>query len=475
MKRAITSAFAVVLLCLLSAGVILYAHGQLTARGEDVSVTETTLFGDKREAEGIALETKICSSGRVSGSKLINWDVSSHLSGGSLKTDIRCFLDDTEFSDNDASGIQLREALYLSYGASDLLLEYADNQINFPRKIFDAVAGKTKAGKKHTEKVRLSDYLSCYPVKMDIGSEVPYGTSCLPDGSLVDYGSYFGIPIDDDIRLKVTVSKNAQGTPTDFSAEPVGETYLSLESASAACRDADCIYTALTGYYLGGTLKEIPEEKCGIHRIPLKSYKTTELNSFDYVYADMENAQLVYPLESKQDIVKLEIDGSGKNLLLFTWEHGDIFLSVIDISTMICRQKLLVMSDISPTGEALPDFQVRQFQNSLLLLNESREFSYLLIDSSVYRLETQGRLSQIFPKYFTAWNLSHAYDGERFAIAFQEGIEFHHSYSAYLMVYRKSELVYAGCFENSLEQALHYHNDWDPINPLAIVFEEASK
>ena len=43
------------------------------------------------------------------------------------------------------------------------------------------------------------------------------------------------------------------------------------------------------------------------------------------------------------------------------------------------------------------------------------------------------------------------------------------------MVYRKSELVYAGCFENSLEQALHYHNDWDPINPLAIVFEEASK
>ncbi|MFR8267824.1 MAG: hypothetical protein ACLVC5_09335 [Clostridia bacterium] len=32
---------------------MVYAHGQLTNRGEDVAVTETTLFGDKKEAEGI--------------------------------------------------------------------------------------------------------------------------------------------------------------------------------------------------------------------------------------------------------------------------------------------------------------------------------------------------------------------------------------------------------------------------------------
>lgn len=57
MKKTILSVLAAALLCLLSLAVIIYAHGQLTNRGEDVAVTETTLFGDKKEAEGITLTT----------------------------------------------------------------------------------------------------------------------------------------------------------------------------------------------------------------------------------------------------------------------------------------------------------------------------------------------------------------------------------------------------------------------------------
>ncbi|MFR8267822.1 MAG: hypothetical protein ACLVC5_09325 [Clostridia bacterium] len=62
MKRMFAFTLAAVLLCLLSLAVIIYAHGQLTARARDVTQTETTLFGDQKEAEGIeaviALENK---------------------------------------------------------------------------------------------------------------------------------------------------------------------------------------------------------------------------------------------------------------------------------------------------------------------------------------------------------------------------------------------------------------------------------
>ncbi len=67
MKRMLLPAAAAVLLCALSLAVLTYAHGQLTARGEDVTVTETTLFGDQKEATGVTVKTRRTATGREPG------------------------------------------------------------------------------------------------------------------------------------------------------------------------------------------------------------------------------------------------------------------------------------------------------------------------------------------------------------------------------------------------------------------------
>ncbi len=484
MKRSIASVIAVILLCLLSIGVFIYAHGNLTPRGEDVTVTETTLFGDRKEAEGIEIKTKICPTDIPVGSKRLNWNISSSLSESGLKTDTRCFLDDTELKigyPGSTNEITLRENFYLCYGSNDLLTDYANDQISFPRNIFDAAADKTNAGERHTETIRVSDYLSFYPVSMNIESDngISYGTSSQPDGSPVDYGNYFAIPVDDDVRLKVTVYKDAQGTPTEIDSEYIGDTILHFESASAFCSRDDCLYTALTGYYLGKTQKEVPKDKCGIHKLPLKHYKTSEMNNFAYTYADLENARMVYPLEANLDIMTLLTDPAGKNLLLFTREQGDIFLSVIDTDTMQCRQKLQVMADAYLPDDEMPEeFKIWQFEDSMLLLNQEKQFSFLTVNNGSYTLKVCDKLDQILPEYPIVRKVTHAYDGSRFAIAFQEGVyessDLDHSYSVYLMVYRGSRLAYAGYFENSLSQVLHC-NDCEPEDPLTISFREGSK
>ena len=82
MKKTILFTLAAVLLCLLSLAAMVYAHGQLTNRGEDVAVTETTLFGDKTEAEGITLTTFGSFSSDNLGKYLFWKSISSEESGG---------------------------------------------------------------------------------------------------------------------------------------------------------------------------------------------------------------------------------------------------------------------------------------------------------------------------------------------------------------------------------------------------------
>ena len=484
MKKYTVTAWITLLLCLLSAGVILYAHGQLTLRGEDVSVTETVLFGDKKEAEGVTVQTKSALPG-PSTDKSLNWNTTYDIQKDQLLSETAFNLGKMNAAGVLYPSVHLEISVYDSTYFDPERIQSAASAV-LPEEVLENAVHNTKKGQTHTETFNLRDYLTSYPVmlnftNMEINDSFTHWSAAGPEQEPVDY-SYFRLPIMEDLPRKIQVKKDTSGDITEITTESIAPLLIDFNTVSAFARDENCIYTAISGLSIGERRQEIPDTTLGIHRIPLKKYKDYPDTPDEYAYPDMANARKVYDLKAGQHLVKMEVDPSGENLLLFTQEDKEsstVTLSVIGIDDMKLKQQLEVFSDVSPdlNEEYL---ELRFKEDYLLIIAYSYAFTLLHDDSHKYEIKEQCTLRGRLPKDTYVHGIADAYDGNRLVLAVQPAVydSFDStektSCSSYLFVCKNSRLTYGGFYENSLSQVLYY-NDEVTVNPLAIVFEEASK
>ena len=163
----------------------------------------------------------------------------------------------------------------------------------------------------------------------------------------------------------------------------------------------------------------------------------------------MEHARLLYPLPEGTYTLALEKSSDGKGLYHLTKEKEGIFLSVIDVKSMKCLQKLSLPGKSESPEQAV--FKVDA--SSILVILSSGRFYLLTQKEEQMEIALSENLQSIEGMEDAcpvAGTLSFDYDGNRLAVAFYDIRTIDIDCTTYLVLYDQNGLQYAGCYENSL-------------------------
>lgn len=305
------------------------------------------------------------------------------------------------------------------------------------------VAKRTRDGKTRKETHLLREYYEYYPARFSVDMRGVYmGNADAPE-------DYFKLPIPEDLQVRISVTKNSRGEISSFDIDNEDSQLETI--AESACTDSGC-YVALNppSYYQAksDTSRDIPlpASMNGIHFVPFLSYGDENT----WFKPDLEHARLIYPLPENTYTLGLQKSNDGKNLYHITKEKGAIFLSVINIKSVRCLQKLSLSDRTSPSE--LMVFQEDDDGNILMIFSTGR--FYLLTQKGKQieialseNLQSIDGLSGARPSDGT---LSFDYDGSRLAVAFYNIYDIDSNCTSCLVLYDKGGLQYAGRYENSL-------------------------
>lgn len=459
MKRMFAFTLAAVLLCLLSLAVIIYAHGQLTNRGEDVAVTETTLFGDKKEAEGI----ETVSAFRYG---LLTWRIAcSPAETLTAETDVS-YNDDISLPDHRAYGsadIDIHSQTSSSSYGIDLKSDHLtdDSAAPYLRQVLLDLAAETAPGKTTKRTMSLDTLMDYLPVKLYYHPKQSYKSES-------DLG-VFALPVP-DYPVTITVGKNDDGEVTSYSLESNQELYLQ----SYILVDDDYCYVILTDVTTedvtgedetaGGIRKvsSLPEGQMGIYRLPLDDAKARGASQF----LNDDDRFLFYPIGEDAQVLELEED--DMYFLLYTIEDSEdgeskgVYLSFIDKDTGRLADKLLLrgVSDAAHTHV----LAVCQSENFCLTVLSGGDFFLLERKGSSYKPSFSGRLSA-FDQFedLDFSTVQACFDGQKLAVFFsvndrKDDLGRRRHKGCCLQVFDQTGLKYAGLYTNSL-QALQDQSD----------------
>ena len=454
MKKMILFTLTAVLLCLLSLAVIIYAHGQLTNRGEDVAVTETTLFGDKKEAEGI----ETVSAFRYG---LLMWRIAcSPAETLTTETDVS-YNDDISLPDHRAYGsadIDIHSQTSSSSGGIDLKSDPLtdDSAAPYLRQVLLDLAAETAPGKTTKRTMSLDTLMDDLPVKLYYHPKQSYKSES-------DLG-VFALPVP-DYPITITVGKNDDGEVTSYGLEFDQGLYLQ----SYIRVDDDYCYVILTDVTAedeteGGTRKvsSLPEDQRGIYRLPLDDAKALGASQF----LNDDDRFLFYPIGEDAQVLELEED--DMYFLLYTIEDSEdgkskgVYLSFIDKDTGKLADKLLLLgvSDAAHTQV----LAVCQSENFCLTVLSGGDFFLLERKGSSYKPSFNGRLSA-FDQFedLDFSTVQACFDGQKLAVFFsvndrEDELGRRRHKGCCLQVFDQTGLKYAGLYTNSL-QALQDQSD----------------
>ena len=459
MKRMFAFTLAAALLCLLSLSAMIYAHGQLTARGEDVTVTETTLFGDQKEAEGIETVSNFHYG-------LLMWRIAcSPAETLMTETDVS-YNDDIYLPDHRAYGsadIDIRSQTSSSSYGIDLKSDHLtdDSAAPYLRQVLLDLAAETAPGKTTKRTMSLDTLMDYLPVRLYYHPKQSYKSES-------DLG-VFALPVP-DYPITITVGKNDDGEVTSYGLE----LDLGLYLQSYILVDGDYCYVILTDVTTEDVTGEdetaegkrkvsfLPEDQMGIYRLPL--YDAKALGSSQFLNDD--DRFRFYPIGEDAQVLELEED--DMYFLLYTIEDGDggeskgVYLSFIDKDTGRLADKLLLrgVSDAAHTQV----LAVCQGENFCLTLLSGGDFILLERKGSSYKPSFSGRLSAF--DQFEGLDFSTVqacFDGQKLAVFFsindweEEQSRPRHT-GCGLQVFDQTGLKYAGLYTNSL-QAIQDQSD----------------
>ena len=471
MKRMFAFTLAAALLCLLSLAVIIYAHGQLTARGEDVAVTETTLFGDKKEAEGIEAVIALENKG-------LSWELAyTPAPTVTAKVDFSSDASAYNTADTDEPCIALTElhsgkSTWDEHNTFDFVHDLeALSLSNVPdettQKLLRNAVSETGVGETLRKKVSLSELYRYFPVRID------YWPPSEGEFQIIDPSDFFklGVP---DLSVTVRMKKDGDGKVTSAS--------LDWENAflmyTYLIDDENC-YIALSGITdAEGNLLASPEGGrpilCRIPQIGA-SKKTAKLYlNQSVVSSDLSRNAHVLDLRESLD---------GKTLLLLTEEDGSYCLTSFSKETLRATAKNVLCPAVDYTYNAY-DTTLRLLvgEDFLLLLTRSGDFYALKAEENAYNLFLTGNLLPFSGEDGEMESLdkvSAGFDGERLAfITRSPRGEEDYIQGTVLQVFDQSGLLYAGKYRNSLDALQPPALKGYGMSPKAVTFtkeKEASK
>lgn len=469
------------LLLILSLGGIYAAHAGVNINKDEVILNETILYGDKSAAEGLVIDVGTHYNNHLFWSTVYEIGIQPQI--------------DTRFRFSQKREDQQHERRYfgVEFGISDSGGFSAsagidlDNDRDFVgsyfysmRDIYKDVASRTGSGKNRKERLYFKDYYDFYPFVASIdlpgyhwdmyrefetyeSDQIRQDRSKSPSRLMRDY---FPIPVLDDHRLEVSISKNDEGLVTDIDISPVDGSGISLWAASTVTEDA-CFFTFNSRNYNGRLLdtSHIPDGY-GLYRLP---YIKGEGENDTRILP--EQMKMVYALDPQVEIVDLSVTEDKDRLLLMTREDGAYYLTILDAVTAQELQKLRVVE--CDEDVYLWTFYFERFiagfasDGRLTVVEETDNGEY----QWVFTVDTPSSDALGGPSTSKA---AMSWDGERLAVA-EPQLEEDGGYGRYekcgfnLSVYDETGLLYAGKYDSSLDVNSWADNYSHRCRPLDIV------
>ena len=327
--------FAFVGLLILGIGALVLISGYVLREADKVQITEQVIFGDAAVVKGVTVTEYSHYNGQLF------WDT--------VYTAGEKAVAETEYSfsaNQKQSALSNRESSWSKergYGCMRWLSGLAggwgvssngdlsvDNE-NIERReltaAYETLAAETKAGEENSKIICLNDYLTYYPVEINLLDSGLVRYSFNTDELSEAYASYFKIPIQEKIEYEIELEKNENGEIVSLSGG-VKEFHFNWRSVSV-CTDTDIYFTFCP--YSGG--KRLDTSRIpggfGIYRQPY----TTE-NEETIIHP--EELEMVYPLTDDFYVGgTLLLDINAKNqLLVLTDNETETRFQVVDLKTL---------------------------------------------------------------------------------------------------------------------------------------------
>ena len=279
-------------------GSFTFAFASLLPQRDNVQFSETVLFGDSKAAKGLTIHYKNRFDYHLF------WDTA-----WTIGTPPEAAVTDYRFSRKDYVDIYYPDA-----GIKMESISFSSaNQSEGLQKAFEELAETAKPNEKNISLIYISDYYEYYPVSVNIDLPGWKEFSLGPYGSIKDriIQDFFKIPVLPDDTMEIQVYLNGTGGIASTRSSYGTDTLYNMETKSAFTDDT-CYFTfttrALGNQYVDTSL--IPGG-FGIYAFP---YTETDI--------ELKKLSMVYPLDSKAQIVSMHLNSDQTALFLFTEEEN---------------------------------------------------------------------------------------------------------------------------------------------------------
>lgn len=376
-----------VLILTIPIGFLLGAHKAVDALQDDVTLTCVAFTGDKDRVAG--KQVRMTSSA----GEHMRWETVL-TDGESVQTEFT--FSQKTLRENDSSQWQWEDFnLYLCAGMG--MSTYGGDGMTFPDegmgKLLNVVAERTEPGESRTEEILLEDYLEYYPLDYEVsifrnGYAINDGYSTIGNGFLStqdegdDHAAYdkwcelFRFPVMPGDAVEITLTRDYDGGIRDISINSSGaETTPYVNFVYFAADEG--LYFCPSFSYGDGTIITTGQypEGYGLYYIPylpLEGQAVRYGETYLEATFDFDALELVYGMETTDQMAAMETSADGKRLHLLTQEGGNYYYSALDLATGEVTQKVEIMA----SGGASYDFFPEQ---ELLFLRDGQQAALVYI------------------------------------------------------------------------------------------------
>ncbi len=422
------------------------------ARGNDVTVTEKVIYGDKSYAEGLRVITHSQYDDHLF------WDTDYLVSEApECSTDFKFYTNGKPYrGTRQYDGIRIRTDFNFEYGerltdpsALNLLLQefYASMPTN----------GRV------TKIIDLADYYDYYPLSfsIDLPGVIWSGNSMFHlqsnhTGSKkivhTAFEEFFRIPMPESLEYEFFAEKYPNSSTSLGYSRLEKYEYFIYSDGNAVYTDTACYFTLPHRDTRGITvdMSLIPGGN-GIYRF---NYTAGEAKS-GRTGVDASSLCNAYPLSLETDVYFLRVNSEQTRLIMLTKENFDLYFSVIDVETMQELQKIKLPTPDYSSVHYYDGFIVIDQAEKLTLISKQNDGSYSL----EYTVPLNPEDSELI-SYINVYECVMDYDGERLALA-SNLYNSHRNMQIcgfYVAVYTESGMRYYGEYESSLDKNFQESN-----------------
>lgn len=347
----------VVLLSLLSVGSFIAIGSSVSQEKENVTIKENIIYGDKLYAEGATVFT------RAHYDQRLFWDTAYTIGNTpkcSTEYEFR-YSPRFEYGERKHQGLTLDVDFKYGFDTTVPIEESTGLQKAY-RELYDA----TKPGEKGVKKIRLQDYYTYYPIRVNI--DLPGVLWQGNDYENLSYdefknerivwdkfNEFFKIPIPENLpEFEISITKDSHGNGAGVGSSGHDyDYYLNTQT----------VYTENQVFFsIGNTIsgKEDDEEKYvdtslipggyGIYSFTYKNVRNatnTQGNNTTFypgyeTGVEQDTLAMVFSLEQHAEVIYMTLSNDESKLLVFTKEEGITYLTIIEIASMNELQKLKI-------------------------------------------------------------------------------------------------------------------------------------